>query len=75
MKPSSAGELPSAGDGVASARLASGISCGVFTGDGDADVPNLACSPAMGGSPPSSSSAQLKFPDADNDACENDNLR
>lgn len=38
-------------------------------GDGVLDVPNLACSPAIGGRPPSSSSAQSKFPDADNDAC------
>jgi hypothetical protein len=70
VKPSSsAGELPSTGDAITSAGFVSGISCGVSAGDGVLDVPNLACSPAMDGSPPSSSSAQSKFPDADNDAC------
>ena len=70
MKPSSsAGKLPSTGDGVAPAGPASGISWGVIAGDGVLDVPNLACRPAMDGSPPSSSSAQSKFAEADSDGC------
>jgi hypothetical protein len=70
MKPSlSAGKLPSTGDSVACAGPVSGISWGVLAGDGVWDVPNLACSPAMDGRPPSSSSAQSKFPEADNDGC------
>lgn len=70
MKPSSpAGKLRSTGEGVTSAGFVSWISCGVSAGDGVLDVPNLACNPAIGGRPPSSSSAQSKFPDADKDAC------
>ncbi|KAF8271253.1 hypothetical protein EI94DRAFT_596342 [Lactarius quietus] len=38
---------------------------GPSAGEGVSEVPNLACNPAIGGSPPSSSSAQSKFAEAD----------